>query len=190
MGCGAQSARRGALRRISVSPPRPAQERVASPARAQHDSAMRASTLVAVFAVVAASQGVAGCKSEKDEEAILLPSPPAASIVPSAVATGPAPVVPQPIAPVPAVKTPAPVGAGTKADAGAPVADAGAGATTDAGTTGGVLSGKLAACASKCQGILQSCLTPAFPADGGFPQIKDPKACQTAFETCSTGCVP
>jgi hypothetical protein len=158
---------------------------------------MRVQPLVAVFAVFAASQGLAGCKSESDEDA---PPVPSAVAVPAPVATVsgaapsiPAPVVPAPVVPAPVTPTPAPAAAGAKADAGAPVADPGAATDagkSDAGAADGALSGKLAACASKCQGVLQNCLTPAFPADGGFPQMKDPKACQTAFDACRAGCAP
>lgn len=80
--------------------------------------------------------------------------------------------------------------AGTQADAGA---KADAGAHADAGAqadAGGGSAGKLKACTDRCQGVLQSCLTPTIPPDGGLPQIKDPAACQKAFQDCQKACAP
>ncbi len=57
------------------------------------------------------------------------------------------------------------------------------------GRRGGA-STKLAACAAKCQSILQTCLTPKFPADGGLPALADPAACQGSFDSCRTACAP
>jgi hypothetical protein len=152
---------------------------------------------LAVFVLLAASSGLAGCKSssDSDEAPAALPTasltPPAAQLP---VATGPVPATPPPAATpaappravAPGQPTPAPAAsprpdAGTSADAGKPDA-----AAADTGS----FPGKLAACAEKCQGILQGCLTPTFPADGGLPQPKDPKVCQSAFDTCRTACAP
>ncbi|HTN92439.1 MAG TPA: hypothetical protein VL242_52590 [Sorangium sp.] len=159
---------------------------------------MRPHQLFAAFAVMIASPAllVAACKSSDDPEEVA-PAPgdvtaqAATAPLPAATGTVP-PATPTPAAPPATAKaTPAqPAAAGTKADAGAGATpDAGA---TDAGATttpdAGAIAGKLAACAAKCQSVLQTCLTPKFPADGGLPKLDDPTACQKSFDTCRTAC--
>ena len=89
--------------------------------------------------------------------------------------------------------TPKPAGstpdAGVPPDAGKSDAATPDAATPDAGADSGSIV-KAKACADKCQGVLQSCLTPSFPKDGGLPQLKDPAACQAAFDTCRVACTP
>ncbi|WP_437682457.1 hypothetical protein [Sorangium sp. So ce131] len=168
---------------------------------------MRATKLLAVFAVMTATPGLlapAACKSSDEAEEIApLPgdaAAPAATPTPPPAATGTTPpATPTPAAPPATAKAnpaqPAPAGA-SLLDAGVALLDAGApkdaGATTDGGTKAdaGALSTKIEACATKCQSILQSCLTPTFPADGGLPQLKDPKACEASFESCRSACAP
>ncbi|WP_437785708.1 hypothetical protein WMF18_16110 [Sorangium sp. So ce315] len=168
---------------------------------------MRAHKLFAAFAVMIASPAllIAACKSS-DDPAEVAPAP-ADVTAPTATATETAPLpaatgtvpaaTPTPAAPPATAKAPPaqPAAAGAKADAGA-----GAGAATDGGAPtdagapptpdAGALSGKLAACAAKCQSILQTCLTPKFPADGGMPRIENPTACQESFDACRTACAP
>ncbi|WP_104981493.1 hypothetical protein [Sorangium cellulosum] len=169
---------------------------------------MRATKLLAVFAVTTATPGLlalTACKSSDETEEIApLPgdaaAPAATAPLPTATGTTP-PATPTTAAP-PAAATakatpaqPAPAGA-SLLDAGIALLDAGApkdaGTTTDGGTKtdAGALSTKLEACATKCQSILQSCLTPTFPADGGLPKLKDPKACEASFNACHTACAP
>ncbi|WP_438044007.1 hypothetical protein [Sorangium sp. So ce128] len=174
---------------------------------------MRAHKLLAAFAVMIASPAllIAACKSSDEPEEVApapgavtaptatAPPPAATGTVPAATAPPPAATgtvpaaTPTPAAP-PATTTAAPTPAAPatpKPDAGAP---ADAGAPKDAGTAttadAGALSTKLAACAAKCQTILQTCLTPKFPADGGLPALADPAACQGSFDSCRTACAP
>lgn len=141
-----------------------------------------------ILAVVAASTLLSACKDDNANVNLTMdaavPPPPvvvdAAAPVPTPVVPPPTPVVTPPTTPKGTATTGA--GTGTSLDAGA----SDAAAPTDAGA----MSGKLSACFQKCQGILASCATPTFPADGGLPQIKDPKACEAAFETCRAACAP
>jgi hypothetical protein len=149
-------------------------------------AAMRAANL---FAILAASSCLVSCNKSNDTEQPPIPvntgapTPPvadAAAPPQTPPAANPPPVVP------PKATTPTPAPAG-QVDAGTTPVDAGT--STDAGATGtGTPSDKLAACAQKCQGVLASCATPTFPTDGGFPQPKDPKACQAAFDACVAAC--
>jgi hypothetical protein len=147
---------------------------------------MRAAKLLAILAV---SSCLAGCKNKDDTDTVpTIAVPPAVTVPPLPAATAPVPVqppvvTPPVVAPKPGTQ-PLPDGGKPPVDAGAPV-DAGK-PPADAGAAGDKLTG----CFNKCQGILQNCLTPTFPADGGFPQPKDPKLCQTAFETCRVACTP
>ncbi|WP_437615850.1 hypothetical protein WMF20_19705 [Sorangium sp. So ce834] len=162
---------------------------------------MRAHQLFAALAVMIASPAllIAACKSSDDpEDAGPTPAdiaaPTATAPLPAATGTVPA-ATPTPAAPAaPAKASPAQPAAGTKADAGAAPDGGDGGAPKDGGATGtpdaGALSGKLAACAAKCQSILQTCLTPKFPADGGLPQIENPAACQKSFDDCRDACAP
>ena len=148
---------------------------------------MRAANL---FAILAVSSCLVSCnKSSDDAEQQPIPVNTVATTPPVADAAAPPQTPPAanppPVVP-PKATTPAPAG---QTDAGTKPADAGT--STDAGATGtGSPSDKLAACAQKCQGVLASCATPTFPADGGLPQPKDPKACQAAFDACVAACKP
>ncbi|WP_437971391.1 hypothetical protein WMF04_19730 [Sorangium sp. So ce260] len=160
---------------------------------------MRAPKLFAALAVMIASPAllISACKSSDDPEEVApaptdVAAPTATAPLPAATGTVPA-ATPTPAAPPATAKASPtqPAAPGTKTDAGAPLdagapKDAGAPATPDAGA----LSGKLAACAGKCQSILQTCLTPKFPPDGGLPKIDDPAACQKSFDDCRTACAP
>ncbi|WP_437580884.1 hypothetical protein [Sorangium sp. So ce887] len=163
---------------------------------------MRAHKLVVALAVMIASPAllIAACKSSDDPEEVApaptdVPAPTATAPLPAATGTVPA-ATPTPIAPPATAKAPPaqPAAPGTKTDAGAPLDGGDGGAPKDAGATAtpdaGALSGKLAACATKCQSILQTCLTPQFPADGGLPKLADPAACQKSFDDCRTACAP
>jgi hypothetical protein len=159
--------------------------------------AMRSSKPLAIFVLLAASSGLAGCKSSNDSDEAPA-APPAASPAPPPaqlpVATGVVPTTPPTAAAPAAPPRVAAPGQPTSVPATSPVPDAGApadaGKPDAAAADTGIFPGKLAACAEKCQGILQSCLTPTFPADGGLPQPKDPKVCQSAFDTCRAACTP
>ncbi|WP_438030054.1 hypothetical protein [Sorangium sp. So ce233] len=162
---------------------------------------MRAHKLFAAFAVMIASPAllIAACKSSDDPEEVApapadVTAPPATAPLPTATGTVPAATPTPAAAPATAKASPAqPAAAGAKADAGAGAATDG-GAPTDAGAPAtpdaGALSSKLAACAAKCQSILQTCLTPKFPPDGGLPRIENPTACQESFDACRTACAP
>ncbi|WP_437916704.1 hypothetical protein WME73_19455 [Sorangium sp. So ce302] len=160
---------------------------------------MRAHKLLAAFAVMIASPAllIAACKSSDEPEEVApapgavtaptatAPPPAATGTVPAATPTPAAPPATTTAAPTPAAPATPKPDAGAPADAGAPK-DAGTATTADAGA----LSTKLAACAAKCQTILQTCLTPKFPADGGLPALADPAACQGSFDSCRTACAP
>lgn len=145
-----------------------------------------------LLAVIAASALLAACKNDNADVTLTMdaavPPPP---VIVDAAAPVPTPIPPPP----PPVVTPPTTPKGTGTTNGGVVLP---GAGTDAGasdaaappTDAGSVSGKLSACFQKCQGILASCATPTFPADGGLPQIKDPKACEAAFETCRAACAP
>jgi hypothetical protein len=149
------------------------------------------------LAALAISLVLAGCKGSEtlDREdpsqnpaAPVAATPPAtgasATAAPATVATPRLPgqpAVPGATAPVPASPDAGlPSDAGVGQDAGR--ADAAAGAS-------GSTADKLKACADKCQPVLQGCLTPTFSADAGL-QVKDPKACEAAFNACQAACKP
>jgi len=67
--------------------------------------------------------------------------------------------------------------ASASTDSGAAASDAG---KADAG-------GKGAACAAKCQSILQACLSPGLT-EAGAPKLPDPHKCQAAFDDCAKAC--
>lgn len=151
-----------------------------------------------LFVSLVASQTLAGCglfgdKEDTEGPSAAPPAPPGAGAtdssgalpLPTATPAGPGATPPR----SPVTTT----GAGAKADAGTPT-DAGtpidAGTPTDAGAGASANSAKLKACAEKCQAVMVNCLTPTMPTDGGFPQIKDPAACQAAANSCRTACTP
>jgi hypothetical protein len=147
-----------------------------------------------ILAVVVASTLLSACKNDNADAPLTLDAaapvptpvmPP--SVMPPSVMPPPTPtVVPHPAAPKGTVAT----GGGAALPGTGTLVDAGASDVTAPPADAGGASGKLAACFQKCQGILASCATPTFPADGGLPQIKDPKACEAAFETCRAACAP
>jgi hypothetical protein len=144
--------------------------------------------IVSLFATLTLSG--CGLLGDKDEEGGLSPTP---SAPPSAAPTDTPGAQPLPAttgAATPPGKTPTISPPASKPDAGAP-SDAGA-STPDAAapSDAGAASSSLKVCAEKCQAVLQNCLTPVFPKDGGFPQIKDPAACQAAADACRAGCKP
>ena len=141
---------------------------------------------------------LAGCTGGSDTgEAVPPPAPgsseapggaaPPPGAEPSAAATGAAQRPTQP----PAAPTASGKPSGSAPDAGLPEAGpSDAGPKDAAAPDSGSSSGKMKACAEKCQLAMQSCLTPTFSKDGGLPQAKDPMACQAAFEGCRTACAP
>lgn len=127
------------------------------------------------------------CKMFKKEEpapsALPPPEPP-----PSATAADTA--TPEPSAAEATTAAPAVPGTvvAKKTDAGAK--DAGttdASASADAAAPSDAGGGKSAACASKCQGVLQTCLTPG-KTEAGMPTFADPTKCQAAFDECAKAC--
>ena len=128
---------------------------------------------------------VSGCKTVEKQEDTDSGAAPLASVaavdpLPSTTVAAPTVIVPVP--------TPGPAGT-PKLDAGAP-RDAGAGDAGKPVDAGAAPTGKFAACASKCQAVLQGCALPQITADGGLPQIKDPVACQAAATACFAACAP
>jgi hypothetical protein len=145
--------------------------------------------LLLVSLVATLSLSGCGLFGDKDEEGGLSPAP-SAPPAPAAAPTDTSGAQPLPTgAVVTPGKTPTTPTPASKPDAGA---SSDAGATTDAAapSDAGAASSSLKVCAEKCQAVLQNCLTPVFPKDGGLPQIKDPAACQAAAEACRTGCKP
>lgn len=134
---------------------------------------------LALFALLA-------CKMFKKEEpapsALPPPEPPPAE---TAAAT---PTEPSAAEPTPDTPTPTGTVAPKKTDAGAKDAGAkDASASADAATPSDAGGGKSAACASKCQGVLQACLTPG-KTEAGMPTFADPTKCQAAFDECAKAC--
>ena len=130
---------------------------------------------------------VAGCKTAdklEDPDSGAAPRASIATADPLPAASAPAPTVIVPT-PTPGPATTPKADAGAPSDAGAPGVDAGKPADAGAATTG-----KFAACASKCQAVLQGCALPQITADSGLPQIKDPVACQAAATACFAACAP
>jgi len=136
--------------------------------------------LVVVSALVA-------CKMFKKEEpapsALPPPEPP-----PTAAATATETAAPTAEASAGSAPTSTPTGTTKKGDAGAKDAGAAdASASSDAGAKSDAGSGKGAACAAKCQGVLQACLMPGAT-EGGLPKLADPQKCQAAFDECAKAC--
>jgi len=104
------------------------------------------------------------------------PAPSAASPEPTAQPAQPGAAAPSPAAPAPVPK----LDAGVAAEAGSP-ADAGGAAASDAG------SPKSAVCQTKCQPVLQACLTPGVT-EAGLPSLADPTQCKAAFDACLAAC--
>ncbi len=163
---------------------------------------MRVIWLLGVASISISSLAFSACnRSDEEKEGTAAPQNPASTgtaLSPNTLATaGGAIGGPAPNSPVVGANTgttskpPIAADAGTSADAGASK-DAGDTPKADGGTVdaGSANADKLKACAAKCQSVMQSCLTPSIPADGGFPQLKDPAACQAAAETCRASCTP
>jgi len=112
------------------------------------------------------------------------PPPPSATTEPSAAAPTPS-ATDEPTSP--GVTTKVSKKDGGTSDAG--TSDAGttdAGTSKDAGTTAD--AGKVSSnCSTKCQGVLQTCLTPT-KTDSGLPKLADPAKCQAAFNDCVQAC--
>ena len=166
-------------------------------APSQHDMAMRAPERLASLLI---SLVLAGCTGGSDTGEAVPPAAPGSSAAPGGAASPPST---EPTAAStgagqrPSQPSTGPTASGKPSsgapDAGLPEAgppDAGLqdAAVADSGSGSG--STKMKACADKCQAAMQSCLMPSFPKDGGLPQVKDPSACQAAFEGCRTACAP
>ncbi|MBI3200553.1 MAG: hypothetical protein HYZ29_03350 [Myxococcales bacterium] len=136
--------------------------------------------LVVVSALVA-------CKMFKKEEpapSALPPSEPA----PTAAATATESAAPTAESSAASPPTGTPTVTTKKGDAGAKDAGASdASASSDAGAKSDAGGGKGAACASKCQSVLQTCLLPSAT-EGGLPKLADPQKCQAAFDECAKAC--
>ena len=147
---------------------------------------MRTRHLLIALAVVAAASPA--CK--KDETVAPGPTDTSAATSTAAPPADAAPVDTGAVAPPPQ-PGPGPV-TGPK-DAGATDAgatDAGAkdaGGTADAGKADAGATTNTG-CISKCQGVLQACLTPTPGKDGGLPKIGDPVACKAAADACQAAC--
>lgn len=136
---------------------------------------------------------LSACKLFQKEEPAGLPDaeptaavPAEAAAEPTATATAEATATPtaQGGTPTtkPTVSLPKDAGAGDAApaaqDAGAAPKDASAADASGA---------KSAACQTKCQAVLQACLTPGV-SEAGLPTLADPTKCKTAFDECAAAC--
>jgi hypothetical protein len=138
-------------------------------------------------------------RGSADQDSRPLPTPePPASAVPAAPRVEPTGVAKKPVVtdeakPKPVVVTPEP----TTATTAAPTTPAAGGAPAAGGTGSGgspvvvptavpTIAAPSAACMSRCQGALQSCL--AQPVDGGVPGFANLDICKKAFEACQAAC--
>jgi hypothetical protein len=124
------------------------------------------------------------CK-KKQEQTAPSATPPPASVAPTAEPTATASAEPSSAQPDPAKTTTIRKPNG---DAGAKdAAPSDAAAKNDAAATSDAGGTKNAACQSKCQGVMQACLTPSGK-DGGLPSFADPTQCKAAFDECVKAC--
>ena len=151
-------------------------------AMAGHDAPMfsRAPLRSALMLVVLA---LCACKLGKKEETAPSAAPtPEATVAPTPEATAAATPATTDTTTPPSTTTTTTTkktDAGTTKDAAA--ADAGTTAASDASAA------KNAACQSKCNGIMQACLTPSVK-EGGLPSFADPTKCKAAFDECAKAC--
>jgi hypothetical protein len=147
---------------------------------------------------------LAGCKergsSDQDSRPLPAPEPPATSAAAPLPRDEPASPKRRPVDEADDAKkrpaatdTPAkpaePVGEPTGADTPAPAPDAGGSAPNNPTPTPSALptpAAPSAACLSRCQGAMQSCLS--APVDGGVPGFGNLELCKKAFEACQAAC--
>jgi hypothetical protein len=138
-------------------------------------ASVRSTLLLLVFALLACKLGK---KEETAPSATATPEPTAAATPAATPSAAPA------ATDTPAAPTQVQTGVTTKKGDAGTTKDAG---PTDASASSDASSGKNAACQSKCQGIMQACLTPSAK-DGGLPSFGDPTKCQAAFNDCAKAC--
>jgi hypothetical protein len=169
---------------------RSGQQCLAPAAALEDDPVMRALECLAALAIPLLLAGCRGSETLEREDPSQNPAAPVAATPPAAPASAAAAATATVVNPrlpgqpaTPGTTNPAPA----SPDAGLPQ-DAGRADAAAAGGTGSTAD-KLKACADKCQPVLQGCLTPTFSADAGL-QVKDPKACEAAFNACQAACKP
>ncbi len=147
----------------------------------------------AVLSLALVTAALLACKKKDDADtapSATLPTTPETPVAPETTETPPTTDPTTTAAPSPnSPATPAKPGTVPKptTSAAPSTADAGTAAAKDAGSAPKPASGPSKECVQKCQGVMQTCLTPRT-GDGGMPQLPDPTKCQQAFTDCQAAC--